>query len=620
MIKKFLRALSAALFLAAPAVADAGQPPYPIPGRLSGGTPYQEGVFLGPRAGASVGSTVHFGMVGIGPDSLRYNTSTSAEAMALGAFSQEFEVTGVRNTTVGEHTMGYDTASSASTGIGNDTMRDAMGLDNDTAIGSQAMDNGGGIVYDTAIGQGAQYGNALAITFGGSITVGDVLTLTFTSANSSVVGVPDVVSYTVKTGDTIASLVGDFGALLSSSGITATLPDGNTALYENGVQLSGGNVSPAYAPDVLPLQFPGTETTGWEITATPSCTGTCTETMTVTNGYSGSNNDSLGVNALMGIALTTGSYNIAIGDFTLGALSGASSFNTAAGYSVAPSATTASQNAFFGYEVALNATTASNNAAFGYEAGEDMTTATQDVLLGYQAGQSLTTVQGDTAAGYRALQLETGGGNNTAIGELAGKSITSGYEDTILGFSVGSTTLTTGQYNILIGTSNSVDAQTASQNYGIDIGNVITGYQQGATNPTVCTIGQPCILGVLRSANLNSTADQAITVAPRTSGQAGYMPTATKYIVTGVWVDNCSAASNTAAGGVYTAASKGGTTLVAASQTYGNCSSATTMQTATLAAAAASNTLTASTLYLSLTTAQGSADTGDVYVYGVPFN
>jgi len=30
--------------------------------------------------------------------------------------------------------------------------------------------------------------------------------------------------------------------------------------------------------------------------------------------------------------------------------------------------------------------------------------------------------------------------------------------------------------------------------------------------------------------------------------------------------------------------------------------------------------LTAATLYLSLTTAQGSADTGDVYVYGVPFN
>ena len=46
----------------------------------------------------------------------------------------------------------------------------------------------------------------------------------------------------------------------------------------------------------------------------------------------------------------------------------------------------------------------------------------------------------------------------------------------------------------------------------------------------------------------------------------------------------------------------------------------TTMQVDTLASGASTNTLTAPTLFLSLTTAQGSALTGDLYVEGTPFN
>lgn len=154
----------------------------------------------------------------------------------------------------------------------------------------------------------------------------------------------------------------------------------------------------------------------------------------------------------------------------------------------------------------------------------------------------------------------------------------------------------------------------------LNIGASIAGTTNGATNPSVCHVGGECILGVLRSANLNVTTDQGIGIVPLTSTNAGYLATATKYIVTRIWVDNCSLSVTTAAGGIYPATSKGGTPLVAAAQTYTNCTSSTTMQQATLAAATTTTTYTATTLFFSLTAAQGAAATGDVYVYGIPFN
>lgn len=113
------------------------------------------------------------------------------------------------------------------------------------------------------------------------------------------------------------------------------------------------------------------------------------------------------------------------------------------------------------------------------------------------------------------------------------------------------------------------------------------------------------LLGVLTGANMNSTADQAIPLR---------LPGATKYIVEKIVVTNASASLSLAAGGIYTAASKGGTAVVAAAQVYSALSGASKALSLTLAAL--TDVLTATSLILSLTVAQGGAATADVYVFG----
>jgi hypothetical protein len=112
------------------------------------------------------------------------------------------------------------------------------------------------------------------------------------------------------------------------------------------------------------------------------------------------------------------------------------------------------------------------------------------------------------------------------------------------------------------------------------------------------------LLGVLHSANFNVTTDQAIAI------------TAAKYIIRDIIVTNASVSLTTAAGGLYTAASKGGTAIVAAITTYTALSATTKWLSVTLAAILGTDIRTEATLYLSLTTAQGSAATADVYILG----
>ncbi len=118
---------------------------------------------------------------------------------------------------------------------------------------------------------------------------------------------------------------------------------------------------------------------------------------------------------------------------------------------------------------------------------------------------------------------------------------------------------------------------------------------------------QQGVIATLRSANFNSTADQAIAVPP----QIG------TYQITAISVTNCSTSLTLAVGGVYPTTSKGGTPVVAATQVYSALTGATVLLGATIAATPLVTRYTASTLYLSLTTAQGGTATCDLYVIGV---
>lgn len=112
------------------------------------------------------------------------------------------------------------------------------------------------------------------------------------------------------------------------------------------------------------------------------------------------------------------------------------------------------------------------------------------------------------------------------------------------------------------------------------------------------------ILGLFKSADFNSTADQSIAIR------------SSKYVVRHIVVSNASASLTLAAGGIYTGTGKSGTIVVAAAQAYSTLTDSTKYLDLTLASAVTTDILTSQILYLSLTVPQGSAATADVYIFG----
>ncbi len=117
------------------------------------------------------------------------------------------------------------------------------------------------------------------------------------------------------------------------------------------------------------------------------------------------------------------------------------------------------------------------------------------------------------------------------------------------------------------------------------------------------------LCGTMKAANFNSTADQAITIRSPTAN----------YVLQAIRVTNPSVAMSAAVGGFYTAASKGGTQIISSSQAYSGITT-TSINTSgnmlSLAPLTAAYNLT--TIYFSLTTAQGAAATADISLVCAP--
>lgn len=127
-----------------------------------------------------------------------------------------------------------------------------------------------------------------------------------------------------------------------------------------------------------------------------------------------------------------------------------------------------------------------------------------------------------------------------------------------------------------------------------------------ATASGFATGGQR-VLCSIRSANFNTTSDQACAINVAVTAWA---PTA-------IIATNCSTSLTLAAGGVYPATSKGGTALVAAAQLYSTLTASSITLNLTLAAGIITTRYAINTVYLSLTTGQGSAATCDLFLVGI---
>lgn len=112
------------------------------------------------------------------------------------------------------------------------------------------------------------------------------------------------------------------------------------------------------------------------------------------------------------------------------------------------------------------------------------------------------------------------------------------------------------------------------------------------------------LLAVKRAADMNTTADQIITLGPL------------RYVVRRVIVCGASGSLTSAAGGIYTGSGKTGTAIVPAAQSYAALTSGTKFIDTSLHASVGTDRLILSSLYLSLSTPQGAPMTADIYIYG----
>lgn len=119
------------------------------------------------------------------------------------------------------------------------------------------------------------------------------------------------------------------------------------------------------------------------------------------------------------------------------------------------------------------------------------------------------------------------------------------------------------------------------------------------------TAGQHRVLGYIRDLNVQSTADQAIPIDPRV----------TRFLVTGVYLGNCSATLAVTAG-MFEGPARTGQAVIP-SQAYAVTASGTTVASAPLAAGAATHVFTASSLFLNISIANAVPGTCDLFVDGI---
>lgn len=128
----------------------------------------------------------------------------------------------------------------------------------------------------------------------------------------------------------------------------------------------------------------------------------------------------------------------------------------------------------------------------------------------------------------------------------------------------------------------------------------------------VSAIGAPILLGSLIGADLNITTDQAIVLNLR--GKTRWWGTGNATSVGAIIMTNASGTVTTATGGIYTAAAKSGA-IIPNTQSWATAAT-TGIVKSTWSTTPGITMQTASTIYFSLTTPEGSAKTADIYVYG----
>ncbi len=194
------------------------------------------------------------------------------------------------------------------------------------------------------------------------------------------------------------------------------------------------------------------------------------------NLTSGSNT-AIGSSALSGSGGTrSGSHNTGVGISSLSTIDTAS-YNTAVGEGAGSTIVYGANNVMLGYYAMSNsgATYSNSNVAIGYLAAQYLTGGSNNIFIGAAAG-----------AGSYSAQT---GSQNTTLGSSTGRKLAGGGSNLLLGYNVGSSTLTTGNGNILLGTSGAIDTPASNTSNFLNIANLIYGTNIGTQGQGAVGIG-----------------------------------------------------------------------------------------------------------------------------------
>lgn len=350
----------------------------------------QGSVFIGKHAGETYDVSLYPAAVGIGAYALSRLSQTYAEDTAVGVWAAKNLTTGNYCTAIGMNAMGAEETGNGMSVVGCDASRNSMGSTEMTVMGNDSARNGL-LTSTTAIGVRALHGNGSSVTFDGTVSVGDVVTLRLQSSEIIVTDQDKTYTYTVKAGDTLASI-----ATGLRNAITASPMRGLPASLQ-------GRTDGA----ILALDFPGTSTSGWKPVVTCTVSGGSLITAAVGTGSKPNGVVAIGHQAAQGMGMTNPSATVLIG------------------WDAGRRIVSASRAVGIGDGALFANTTGNDNTAVGHSAGRALTTGTNNVMLGSNAGLSLTigddniVIGGDATNTVGAAGITTGSGN-VVIGRKIG--------------------------------------------------------------------------------------------------------------------------------------------------------------------------------------------------------
>jgi hypothetical protein len=259
---------------------------------------------------------------------------------------------------------------------------------------------------------------------------------------------------------------------------------------------------------------------------------------------------------------TNAGGSVAIGSSALAhesALAQTAFYNTAIGYQTLSSTSmnaSATGNTAVGAAALAKNTGGYSNTSTGYLALYSNTNGNANVADGVAALQNNTSGANNVAVGIASLYTNSNGSGNIAIGVNTLNKNYSGSNNIAIGPGVASTTLSTGSYNILIGTDGSTDATSSSAANTLNIGNAIygtnllnstnsggvaaIGVNTNAPASTLSVNGGVAIgttyAGTNAASNNNLIVQGAVAIG--TSAMSGSLNVATNIFVNGLQISN----------------------------------------------------------------------------------